>query len=128
MELEEGRTASSLMMGILRAGAGQAALRALAERRLPPGIRWDGKVLYVEGKLPAEGVVSAKLFENASLAVDVEHCPEGFWCPVVSSSAGVSGGPRCSTSMAPGWCLSPRGSSGAASPGPGSRQERIRWS
>ena len=34
--------ASSLMMGILRAGEGQAALRALAERRLPPGIRWDG--------------------------------------------------------------------------------------
>ncbi|MBZ4418106.1 hypothetical protein [Myxococcus sp. RHSTA-1-4] len=79
VELEESRTASSLMMGVLRAGAGQAALRAMAERLLPPGIRWDGKVLYVEGKLPAEGVVSAKLFENASLAVAVEHCPEGLW-------------------------------------------------
>ena len=79
VELEEGRTASSLMMGILRAGAGQAALRALAERLLPPGIRWDGKTLYIEGKLPAEGVLSAKLFENASLVVAVEHCPEGLW-------------------------------------------------
>ncbi|NMO15786.1 hypothetical protein HPC49_03510 [Pyxidicoccus fallax] len=79
VELEESRTASSLMMGVLRAGAGQAALRALAERLLPPGIRWDGKVLYVEGKLPAEGMLPAKLFDNASLAVSVEHCPEGLW-------------------------------------------------
>lgn len=79
VELEESRTASSLMMGVLRAGAGQAALRALAERLLPPGIRWDGKVLTVEGKLPAEGLVSAKLFENASLAVSAEHVPEGLW-------------------------------------------------
>ncbi|MFP2931796.1 hypothetical protein ACLESO_42795 [Pyxidicoccus sp. 3LG] len=55
VELEESRTASSLMMGVLRAGAGQAALRALAERLLPPGIRWDGKVLQIEGKLPADG-------------------------------------------------------------------------
>jgi hypothetical protein len=79
VELEEGRTASSLMMGMLRGGAGQAALRALAERLLPPGIRWDGKVLYVEGKLPAEGVLPAKLFENAALAVSFQHCPEGLW-------------------------------------------------
>ncbi|MFP2924562.1 IS66 family insertion sequence element accessory protein TnpB [Pyxidicoccus sp. 3LG] len=27
-----------------------------------------------------------------------------------------------------GWCLSPRGSSGAASPGPGRKGERTRWS
>lgn len=79
VELEESRTASSLMMGVLRAGAGQAALRALAERLLPPGIRWDGQVLQVEGKLPAEGPLPAKLFENASLAVSAEHCPEGLW-------------------------------------------------
>lgn len=79
VELEESRTASSLMMGVLRAGAGQAALRALAERLLPPGIRWDGQLLQIEGKLPAEGPLPAKLFENASLSVSVEHCPEGLW-------------------------------------------------
>ncbi|MCP3138661.1 hypothetical protein [Pyxidicoccus xibeiensis] len=79
VELEESRTASSLMMGVLRAGAGRAALRALAERLLPPGIRWDGQVLQVEGKLPADGPLPAKLFENASLAVSAEHVPEGLW-------------------------------------------------
>jgi hypothetical protein len=79
VELEESRAVSSLMMGVLRAGAGRAALRALAERLLPPGLRWDGQVLAVEGKLPAEGVVSAKLFESASLAVSAEHVPEGLW-------------------------------------------------
>ncbi|MFP2957042.1 hypothetical protein ACLEPN_04205 [Myxococcus sp. 1LA] len=50
VELEESRTASSLMMGVLRAGAGRAAMRVLAERLLPPGIRWDGQVLQVEGR------------------------------------------------------------------------------
>jgi hypothetical protein len=79
VELEGSPGASSLMMGVLRAGAGQAALRALAERLLPPGIRWDGKVLQVEGKLPAQSLLPAKLFETGSLAVSAEHCPEGLW-------------------------------------------------
>ncbi|MFY2562788.1 hypothetical protein ACN469_34665 [Corallococcus terminator] len=79
VELEESRGASSLVMGVLRAGAGRAAVRALAERLLPPGMRWDGQVLQVEGRLPPEGVLSAKLFENASLAMSVEHVEEGLW-------------------------------------------------
>jgi hypothetical protein len=80
VELEEaGGTASSLLMGVLRAGAGQAAVRALAEKLLPPGIRWDGQVLQVDGKLPKEGVVSARLFESSSLAMSAEHCAEGLW-------------------------------------------------
>jgi hypothetical protein len=79
VELEGSPGASGLMMGVLRAAGGQAGLRALAERLLPPGIRWDGKVLQVEGKLPAQGVLPAKLFESASLAVSAEHCPEGLW-------------------------------------------------
>jgi hypothetical protein len=79
VELEESRTASALLMSVLRAGAGQAGLRALAEKLLPPGLRWDGKVLEVEGKLPAEGVVSARLFESSSLAMSAEHCAEGLW-------------------------------------------------
>ncbi len=79
VELEGSPGTSSLMMGMLRAGAGQAALRALAERLLPPGIRWDGKVLQVEGKLPAQGGLPAKLLDTSSLAVSVEHCPEGLW-------------------------------------------------
>ncbi|GEN13025.1 hypothetical protein SAMN05443572_11312 [Myxococcus fulvus] len=79
VELEESRGASSLVMGLLRAGAGRSALRAMAERLLPPGFRWDGQVLQVEGRLPPEGVLSAKLFENASLAMSVEHVEEGLW-------------------------------------------------
>ncbi len=79
VELEESGTASALLMGVLRAGAGQAALRTLAEKLLPPGIRWDGQVLQVEGKLPKEGVVSARLFESSSLAMSAEHCAEGLW-------------------------------------------------
>ncbi|QSQ19542.1 hypothetical protein JY651_30030 [Pyxidicoccus parkwayensis] len=79
VELEESRTASSLVMGVLRAGAGQAAVRALAERLLPPGIRWDGKVLQIEGKLPPEGPLPAKLFDSTSLAVSAEHSAEGLW-------------------------------------------------
>ncbi len=79
VELEESKTASALLMGVLRAGAGQAALRALAEKLLPPNIRWDGKVLLVEGKLPQEGVISARLFESSSLAMSAEHCAEGLW-------------------------------------------------
>lgn len=79
VELEESRGASSLVMGLLRAGAGRSALRAVAERLLPPGFRWDGQVLQVEGRLPPEGVLSAKIFENASLAMSVEHVDEGLW-------------------------------------------------
>ena len=79
VELEDSGTASSLLMGVLRAGAGQGAVRALAEKLLPPGLRWDGKVLEVEGKLPQEGVISARLFESSSLAMSGEHSAEGLW-------------------------------------------------
>jgi hypothetical protein len=78
VELEESR-AGSLLMGMLRLGAGQGAVRALAEKLLPPGVRWDGQVLVVEGTLPKEGVVSAKLFEASSLAMSAEHRAEGLW-------------------------------------------------
>jgi hypothetical protein len=79
VELEESGTASALLMGMLRAGAGRGAVRALAEKLLPPGLRWDGQVLVVEGKLPKEGIVSARLFETSALAVTAEHCAEGLW-------------------------------------------------
>jgi hypothetical protein len=79
VELEDSGAASSLLMGVLRAGAGQGAVRALAEKLLPPGLRWDGKVLEVEGKLPQEGVISARLFESSSLAMSGEHSAEGLW-------------------------------------------------
>ncbi|NTX15062.1 hypothetical protein HUA76_30140 [Myxococcus sp. CA056] len=79
VELEESRGASALVMGLLRAGASRSALRAMAERFLPPGFHWDGQVLQVEGRLPAEGVLSARLFETASLAMSVEHVEEGLW-------------------------------------------------
>ncbi|MBN1208763.1 MAG: hypothetical protein JXB05_28130 [Myxococcaceae bacterium] len=79
VDLEESGTASALLMGVLRAGAGQGAVRALAEKLLPPGLRWNGQVLEVEGKLPKEGAVSARLFESSSLAVSAEHCAEGLW-------------------------------------------------
>lgn len=79
VELEEAGAASALLMGVLRAGAGQGAVRALAEKLLPPGLRWDGKVLQVEGRLPNEGVVSARLFESSALAMSAEHCEEGLW-------------------------------------------------
>lgn len=79
VELEGSPGASALMMGVLRAGAGQAAVRALAEKLLPPGIRWDGKVLQVEGKLPKDGVLPARLFESSSLAMSAEHTLEGLW-------------------------------------------------
>ncbi|MCP3098061.1 hypothetical protein LZ198_04125 [Myxococcus sp. K15C18031901] len=79
VELEESRAASSLVMGVLRAGAGRAGLRALAERLLPPGLTWNGQVLQVEGRLPSEGLVSARNFEQASLIMAIEHVPEGLW-------------------------------------------------
>src|SRR5262245_17751670 len=37
VELESSQAASALLMGVLRAGAGRAAVRALAEKLLPPG-------------------------------------------------------------------------------------------
>jgi hypothetical protein len=79
VELEETATASALLMGVVRTGAGRAALRALADKLLPPGLRWDGQVLDIEGSLPNEGVVSARLFESSSLAISTEHAPEGLW-------------------------------------------------
>jgi len=79
VELEQSGTASALLMGVLRAGAGQSAVRALADKLLPPGLRWDGQVLQVEGKLPNEGVISARLFESSSLEMSAEHCAEGLW-------------------------------------------------
>jgi hypothetical protein len=79
VEVEESGTASALLMGVLRAGAGRAAVRTLAEKLLPPGLRWDGQVLAVEGRLPKEGVVSARLFEASALAISAEHCAEGLW-------------------------------------------------
>jgi hypothetical protein len=78
VELEESMAMSALM-GVLRAGAGQGPVRALAEKFLPPGLRWDGKVLEVEGKLPKEGAISARLFETSALAMSAEHCEEGLW-------------------------------------------------
>jgi hypothetical protein len=79
VELESSETVSALLMGVLRAGAGQAGVRALAEKLLPPGLRWDGQVLVVEGRLPKEGVVPARLFESSALAMSAEHCAEGLW-------------------------------------------------
>lgn len=79
VELESGEAVSALLMGVLRAGAGRAAVQALAEKLLPPSLRWDGQVLAVEGKLPKEGVISARLFESSALAMSAEHCEEGLW-------------------------------------------------
>lgn len=78
VELEESK-AGSLLVGVLRLSAGQGAVRALAEKLLPPNIRWDGKVLVVQGKLPKEGVISAQLFESSSLSLSAEHSPDGLW-------------------------------------------------
>lgn len=78
VELDESK-AGSLLVGVLRMGAGQGAVRTLAEKLLPPSIRWDGKVLVVQGKLPKEGVISAQLFENSSLSLSAEHSPDGLW-------------------------------------------------
>ncbi len=79
VELEGSQAASTLLMSVLRAGAGRAAVRALAEKLLPPGLRWDGQVLAVEGRLPKEGVIPARLFESSTLAMSAEHCAEGLW-------------------------------------------------
>ncbi|MBN8228537.1 hypothetical protein JYK02_13580 [Corallococcus macrosporus] len=79
VELEESPGASSLLMGALRTGAGKAALQALARRLLPPELAWDGQVLRVEGKLPKEGALAARLFESSSLKMTAAHAPEGLW-------------------------------------------------
>ncbi|WP_224373065.1 hypothetical protein [Hyalangium versicolor] len=79
VELDQSGAAMSLLVGVLRAGAGQAALRPLAEKLLPPNIQWDGKVLKVEGQLPKGGAVPARLFESSSLELSAEHSPEGLW-------------------------------------------------
>jgi hypothetical protein len=79
VELEGSPGASALLMGVLRAGAGQAAVRAVADKLLPPGIRWDGQVLRAEGKLPKEGVIPAQLFESSALTLTADHCAEGLW-------------------------------------------------
>ncbi|NOK17747.1 hypothetical protein [Corallococcus carmarthensis] len=79
VELEESPGASSLLMGALRTGAGRAALQALARKLLPPGLAWDGQVLRVEGRLPKEGALAARLFESSSLRMTAVHAPEGLW-------------------------------------------------
>ncbi|CAM3965568.1 hypothetical protein G4177_07805 [Corallococcus sp. ZKHCc1 1396] len=79
VELEESPGASSLLMGALRTGAGRAALKALAQKLLPPELRWDGQVLRVEGRLPEDGALAARLFEASSLHLSSVHAPEGLW-------------------------------------------------
>ncbi|NBD08142.1 MULTISPECIES: hypothetical protein [Corallococcus] len=79
VELEESPGASSLLMGALRTGAGRAALKALAQKLLPPTLAWDGQVLRVEGRLPKEGALAARLFEASALRMRAEHAPEGLW-------------------------------------------------
>jgi hypothetical protein len=79
VDLEESRVASALVQGVLRVGAGKAALRAVLEPMMPPGLRWDGQRLVVSGPLPKEGMVPARLFESSSLSMSAEHVPEGLW-------------------------------------------------
>lgn len=79
VELEEAPGASFLLMGALRTGAGKAALQALARRMLPPDLAWDGQALRIEGKLPKEGVLAARLFESSALLMTAAHAPEGLW-------------------------------------------------
>ncbi|WP_223643327.1 hypothetical protein [Corallococcus sp. EGB] len=79
VELEGSPGASSLLMGALRTGAGKATLQALARRLLPPELAWDGQVLRVEGRLPGDGALAARLFESSSLMMTAAHAPEGLW-------------------------------------------------
>ncbi|RKG98998.1 hypothetical protein D7Y13_38760 [Corallococcus praedator] len=79
VELEESPGASSLMMVALRTGAGRATLKALAQKLLPPDLQWDGQVLRVEGRLPRDGALAARLFEASSLTMTAVHAPEGLW-------------------------------------------------
>jgi hypothetical protein len=79
------RPGPRLAQGAEASAAGERALGAGPEGG-------DGKVVFLvtaldrasgerawEYELPAEGPLPAKLFENASLAVSAEHCPEGLW-------------------------------------------------
>jgi hypothetical protein len=79
VELEGAPGASSLLMGALRTGAGRAAMRGLAQKLLPPELAWDGQVLRVEGRLPKDGALAARLFESSTLRMSAEHAPEGLW-------------------------------------------------
>lgn len=79
VELEGSPGASSLLMGALRSGAGKSALQGLARRLLPPELAWDGQVLRLEGRLPQEGALAARLFESSSLRMTAAHAPEGLW-------------------------------------------------
>ncbi len=79
VEVEESRAASTLLQGVLRASAGTAALRAVLDRVLPENLKWDGQRFRVDGPLPREGLVSARLFESSSVAVSAEHGPDGLW-------------------------------------------------
>jgi hypothetical protein len=79
VDLEEAPMASALVQGMLRFGAGTDALRAVLDRVLPPGLRWDGQRFIAAGPLPKEGVVAARLFETSALVVNAQHAPEGLW-------------------------------------------------
>ncbi|MCI0570745.1 MAG: hypothetical protein L0Y66_08340 [Myxococcaceae bacterium] len=79
VEVEESRAASLLMKGVMKNGAGRAALGVLLDKLLPPGLRWDGQRFQVKGLLPREGVVTASLFEASALTLAAEHCPDGLW-------------------------------------------------
>ncbi|WNG46177.1 hypothetical protein F0U60_20190 [Archangium minus] len=79
VELEESRTASALVQGVLRLGGGKAALRTVLDQVMPEGLSWDGQRFRVSGKLPQEGVVAARLFESSSLVMNAEHESEGLW-------------------------------------------------
>ncbi len=79
VDLEEAPMASALVQGMLRFGAGTDALRAVLDRVLPPGLRWDGQRFVASGPLPKEGVVAARLFEKSSLVMNAEHAAEGLW-------------------------------------------------
>jgi hypothetical protein len=78
VDLEEGPMAS-VLMGMLRYGAGTDAMRALLEKVLPPGLRWDGRRFLTSGRLPKEGAAAARLFETSALVVNAEHTAEGVW-------------------------------------------------
>lgn len=79
VDLEEAPMASALVAGVLKLGAGTDALRAVLDKVLPSGLRWDGQRFQTAGRLPQEGVVSARLFESAALVMSAEHTAEGVW-------------------------------------------------
>lgn len=79
VDLEQAPVASALVQGVLRFGAGTDALRAVLDKVLPPGLRWDGQRFQSSGTLPKDGAGAARLFENASLIMNAEHTAEGVW-------------------------------------------------